>query len=600
MKSILTLFALCSMAPAALHEGTVVVSTTEQSLASISGLSGVAARVTLRMLPGYSGKIYFGKQGMSTSNYANVARVLYPNATGGWSETYEVKDVSGRDGLELSNLYVRASIGGERMAWEIEQTGLTATYPQTLAYAGPLRPTAPNAAQCFSDISSATKMLVGLQLSVVPGHVGKIRVGRRLTDHWQPDPWLQGVGAVLWPNTGLPSPDSAHSETHEIFASKHGSFQSVNPLHGNNACAYPEVYGEFPLLAAWQRWPYFESFHSGTIPNYDVQQGPIALTGAPQFVAVGGAVGSKLTIKTMPGTYGKVYVGLSTMNTSTLAGVVKVIYPNPSGGHSDSYVLEYPDRAPGLANGVYVKGDWPGESILVTQEVDRLDSSSGRAWNLWQKTVALASWPTAITGIGKGASVAIRNVPGQCGKIYVGIAGMNTMTLTGVIKVLYPNCGGGIGDSYSVSFGEPNAINAEQFYVAGTPGEHALVEVRKSGWPEAATVGYQPERTGPMPIASGPTPPTVGTANAFGTKVQVSVVPGQVGKVRVGGQSFCATAQTDPSLTGVSKILWPNTGNVGQSNARSESIETTRDPVKYCVWPEVLGETPLVTTWRYY
>ena len=41
-------------------------------------------------------------------------------------------------------------------------------------------------------------------------------------------------------------------------------------------------------------------------------------------------------------------------------------------------------------------------------------------------------------------------IPGLTGKIYVGVAGMNKATLSGVVRILWPNSAGGFSETFSV------------------------------------------------------------------------------------------------------------------------------------------------------
>lgn len=586
---------------AAVTSGVGSIASSEQSIATVSGVTGKAQRVTIRVISGQSGKIYIGKQSMNQSTYANVAKVLYPNSQGGWSESFQVEDPSGFNGIVLADLFIAGAVTGEKFVFEVDKVSTDASKTLELFHAGPLAPSAVNTAVCYKGVYSSEKFVAGFEFSVVPGQSGKIRLGKNLTDFSQPDSQLRGVQKVLWPNTGAKSPDSAISESHSIWSSVTSDFASGNGINGEAVCAYPEVYGEFPLLAAWRRSTYSEAKTGNGENGYDVLSFPVTVSSSSTTKVEMGAVGgSKLTISTWPGTTGKVYVGSSSsMNTSTLAGVIKVIYPNPNGGHSDSYVLEFPKRELGLKtanDSVWIKGDVNGELVFVTQELDRMDSSTSTdVYTLGLVKTALSSTPAQVTStLGKLSRMTFRNVPGQCGKIYIGTSTMNITTYAGVMKVLYPNCGGGIGDEYVVDSGLSNNLDANQFYVAGSSGEEVIVETRKSAWSIPSTT-LVPDRTGPLTTT---TIPLATSSSHAGRKIQISVIPGQSGKVRVGNTAFGNASQPDSSFTGLFKSLWPNTGASSESNARSESIELFANPANVFVWSEVSGESPLVTVWK--
>lgn len=541
---------------------------------------------------------------MNTSTYANVMRVLMPNSSGGWSEKYEVSDPSLRDGIPLSQIFVSGAVAGERFLWEVDQTGNAASKTMEPFYAGPLVPSSPGVAACWHNVYTSTnRMMNGYEVSVVPGMSGKVRVGKQLDSYAQPDAALRGVGRILWPNSGAANNDSNQSESLAVFTSSR--FASSNPIYGNNLCVYPEVYGEFPLVVSWQRTPYSESWDGG-YPAYDVYQQPVTITGSNQVLAVGASYGSRMRLWVTPGSTGKVYVGKPALNKATLSGVFKVVYPNPSGGHSDGYDLEYPTRGLGLSTAyspISINGDVAGEIVTQIIEVDRLDPSGwARQWSGESYTAALSTTPLQVMApANKVSRITFRNIPGQCSKIYLGMAGMNTATLSGVFKILYPNCGGGIGEEYTVSTGASRGIQQNQFYVAADYAVDVLIEVRSelsdSNYVTAPT--FVVKAAGPV---SGSTP-TAATMAIMDTLLQFNLIPGQVGKIRVGGSSFGATVQPDGSFTGVVSVLYPNTGLVSQSNARSESSEFRKSAgvqaITWWFWPEVLGESVLVSRWGY-
>lgn len=49
---------------------------------------------------------------------------------------------------------------------------------------------------------------------------------------------------------------------------------------------------------------------------------------------------AKLFFQVVPGLTGKAYIGSPGMNKTTLAGVARVLCPNPTGGVSDQFLLE--------------------------------------------------------------------------------------------------------------------------------------------------------------------------------------------------------------------------------------------------------------------
>ena len=75
--------------------------------------SAVANRVFFQVVPGLTGKVYVGMPAMSKASLSGVARVLWPNATGGFSETFEVSAPEGENAIHLSEYAVDADVAGE-------------------------------------------------------------------------------------------------------------------------------------------------------------------------------------------------------------------------------------------------------------------------------------------------------------------------------------------------------------------------------------------------------------------------------------------------------------------------------------------------------
>lgn len=76
---------------------------------------------------------------------------------------------------------------------------------------------------------------------------------------------------------------------------------------------------------------------------------------------------SKLFLQVIPGLTGKCYLGNTGMNKSTLAGVSRILWPNPSGGFSDQFFLEAQDGSDSIPLAEYaIDVDVAGEGLLVT------------------------------------------------------------------------------------------------------------------------------------------------------------------------------------------------------------------------------------------
>jgi len=76
---------------------------------------------------------------------------------------------------------------------------------------------------------------------------------------------------------------------------------------------------------------------------------------------------AKLFFQVIPGLTDKAYIGKSSMVRSTLAGVIRVLAPNASGGVSDSFFLEASDGADSINLAAYwIDADVAGEGLLIT------------------------------------------------------------------------------------------------------------------------------------------------------------------------------------------------------------------------------------------
>ena len=76
---------------------------------------------------------------------------------------------------------------------------------------------------------------------------------------------------------------------------------------------------------------------------------------------------SKVFFQVIPGLTGKGYIGTAGLNRATLAGVMRVLWPNSAGGFSDSFFLESQDGADSInLSQYYVDMDVAGEGLLVS------------------------------------------------------------------------------------------------------------------------------------------------------------------------------------------------------------------------------------------
>jgi len=88
---------------------------------------------------------------------------------------------------------------------------------------------------------------------------------------------------------------------------------------------------------------------------------PVPLSADPTVRA------AKILIQVIPGLTGKGYIGKSGMVRATLANVVRVLWPNASGGISDAFFIESQDDADVLnLSAYYIDMDVAGEGLLVS------------------------------------------------------------------------------------------------------------------------------------------------------------------------------------------------------------------------------------------
>jgi hypothetical protein len=95
--------------------------------------------------------------------------------------------------------------------------------------------------------------------------------------------------------------------------------------------------------------------------NVAVPGTPVPLTANPAITA------SKLFVQAVPGLTGKTYLGTTTMNKATFAGVARVLAPNPTSTFSEYFFLESQDGDNTIQLSQYaIDVAVAGEGMLVT------------------------------------------------------------------------------------------------------------------------------------------------------------------------------------------------------------------------------------------
>jgi hypothetical protein len=72
-----------------------------------------ASKVFFQVIPGLTDKTYVGVPSMTSGTLAGVARVLWPNPTGGFSETFEVESQDGENSIQIAQYAIDADVAGE-------------------------------------------------------------------------------------------------------------------------------------------------------------------------------------------------------------------------------------------------------------------------------------------------------------------------------------------------------------------------------------------------------------------------------------------------------------------------------------------------------
>jgi hypothetical protein len=201
-------------------------------------------------------------------------------------------------------------------------------------------------------------------------------------------------------------------------------------------------------------------------------------------------------------------------------------------------------------------------------------------------------------------SITFRVIPGYCGKVYVGESTMNTSTYAATYAVLWPNCGGGLSDEYTIA--DPtglNSIDTSKLYLAGQiSGEKVLWSTTKTGCTASgcpvATLKLTPVKSGPVLNASSTQGSLLDPSGNSAAFITVRTVPGHVGKVRIGGTSLSSglVTQPDAAFGQVHKALYPlspSLMNKVDSLVLSDADNDMR-PGVLASFAEVNGEFPLV------
>ena len=73
----------------------------------------VASKLFFQVIPGLTGKTYVGNASMTKATLEGVARILWPNASGGFSETFYIEAQDGENSIRVKDYSVDADVAGE-------------------------------------------------------------------------------------------------------------------------------------------------------------------------------------------------------------------------------------------------------------------------------------------------------------------------------------------------------------------------------------------------------------------------------------------------------------------------------------------------------
>src|SRR5277367_2983257 len=297
---------------------------------------------------------------------------------------------------------------------------------------------------------------------------------------------------------------------------------------------------------------------------------------------------NRVMVSVIPGGDGKVYIGQSSQNASTGAGVAQILFPN-AGAHSEQFELSDPsgNDTINLCN-LYVAGEIPGEIALASWNYKN-GTSTGNETVLVQAQAYMGPIPSSepvgcsgVTGpfvpLGPAglltdpaltdtdpsyyfSKIRVQVIPGQEGKI--NLAWCNGVT-DGYFHILYPNSGtlwqhSAWSEGWDLQ--DPSGQNGLSMY------DGALSGAPFHGWgfvPDIGTEGlqvalWQLQTSGAVVDPSSVyafsgtngTPPA--SLSSTASRLRFRAEPGYCGKFYFGNSSLNPAAGT-----GLYKTLFPN------------------------------------------
>jgi hypothetical protein len=75
--------------------------------------TATASKLLFQVIPGLTGKTYVGGRAMTKATLTGVARILWPNSSGGFSECFEIESQDGENSIRLMDYAIDADVAGE-------------------------------------------------------------------------------------------------------------------------------------------------------------------------------------------------------------------------------------------------------------------------------------------------------------------------------------------------------------------------------------------------------------------------------------------------------------------------------------------------------
>jgi hypothetical protein len=531
-------------------------------------------KLTIRVLPGFEGKVFVGVSGMDPGTYANTLAILFPNL-GAHSEEYVVQDPSGDDGIDLCSIYLAGEIPGESAIAEYVSNSAGTLAPTYL-----LVPTFVQAQQ--AGVTVALNGYTIIRTQVIPGYTSQFFFG------------ADEYGELgLDPNVGDITQHSAWSEKWERF----------DPLGANglNASLFVGPYanvGEAVLLSGWQKQTSSGTFVIAATP-WQVVTNYLDVGNLAAAFPSGSLFG--LHVRRIPLPY---YDGKDELDDSQ-GNPLGILFPNSTAiGWSE----EMSFGSGNVGNGPTILSDSGNWDRVV---YDFLTAQSG----LDAIPPAMSS-PAVQTGgylgglgnvpVGRGfvKRLRIQVVPGGVGKIYIGSAGMDTGAFTGVYAILYPNSVGRWSETLEIEDPEGDGISTNDLCIQSEVlGESAIVSTLATGVVPPDGV-LTVKASGPLVGSFGSYAVPFVSASTPASILRAQAIPGGDGKLWIGTSGMTA-AQPDNSYANVLKVLWPSQGNydvgegfserfVQECHAGPASAPNCLDLQTFTFWPYVPSEQLLV------